>query len=402
MNQALPEDIIVIINRPYELLAFFLSPWKEDGDRLVLKNAIIRNEIRWESLVYLANINLCTPLWYVRLRQDDLLGCLPLELKEYLAAIYQINLERNLAFIEELRNLLSQFERKGIPIILLKGAATFCDELYEDAGARVMEDIDLLVDPENTGPAMAVLGEAGYKEIIDPGMVFEGLPTDSRHHHLHPHIKPGTTLKVEVHYKVIKGQSGDLFLNGRPWKNIAAAELGKIKTRVLNPTFRVMHNTAHAMIPGCEFIRGYVSLLQMAEFSYLAKRYKQDISWDLWQQSGVRTGLGTEFYTYLLLAHRLFNMPYPRELIKPGRAGIHAARIIIAGEDAVKRRFASGSLLDKSRALAVRLLVTSYYYLKLPAWVWRNICYTEESGKTLIRLWYLLKKSASARSRAKI
>ena len=386
---------------PYTLLNLFLSPWKDEQALVELRGRIGRGEIEWEPLVFLANIHYCTPLWYVRLGQDGLLEDLPAELREYLENLCQINRERNERFVSELELLLDRFGRQEIEVVLLKGAAVFSDDLYGDIGARVMQDLDLLIRKDDSVAALRVLSEAGYVEIRDPGMELEGLPTDSRHHHLHPHIKPGTQFKIELHYKVTKGQAQDLFPIDLIWQNTEEIELGGKRARLLNPTWRLLHNTTHALLPDAEFIRGDISLRQLVEFSYLAQRYAREISWPTWQKKGEENGLGLEFATYLLLAQRLVRGPFIPGISSHYRAERHGARIVAAGKNMVVARFPDqgpGRLSSFFTRTALRI----YYLLNLPAWVWRNVCYTEGSGNTLGRAWYFLKKSTSRRSRAKI
>jgi len=46
-----------------------------------------------------------------------------------------------------------------IPLILLKGAANFTDNLYADSGVRVMQDLDILVKPESLQQVAEILAE---------------------------------------------------------------------------------------------------------------------------------------------------------------------------------------------------------------------------------------------------
>lgn len=386
---------------PYTLLNFFLSPWKDEQTLAALRERIAREEIQWEPLVYLANIQLCTPLWYVRLRQDGLLGDLPAVLFEYLAYIYQLNQERNLRLADELELLLDLFEDQDIGVVLLKGAACFWDDLYGDIGARVMEDIDLLIKMDDAGKALSILAQLGYVEKRDPGMEPEGLPTDSRHHHLHPHIKPETQFKIELHYKVTKGQAQNLFPIDLAWKNTEVVGYGMKRARIFNPTWRLLHNTAHALLPDAEFIRGDISLRQLAEFSWLVHRYGREISWQTWQGLAEENGLALEFSTYLLLGQRLAGVPFIPDISTHYRADRHVARIVAAGKNMVTARFPDKGLGRLSSFFA-RMALRTYYLLNLPAWVWRNVCYTEGSGNTLARVWYFLKKFVSRRSRSRI
>jgi hypothetical protein len=88
-------------------------------------------------------------------------------------------------FRSELVGLLHELAKADITVILLKGAATWIDNLYDLDGAREMADIDILVRAADIEGAAAIIETLGYTPIPNPNMVMEGWPTDRRHHHLH-------------------------------------------------------------------------------------------------------------------------------------------------------------------------------------------------------------------------
>ena len=93
-----PEHLL--LHNTYSLLAHFLAPVKSEQRLNSLKTAIKENKIEWGPLVYQANLQMCSPLWFVRLKQDGLLQYLPEDLQEYLQFLYDANTERN----EKLKN----------------------------------------------------------------------------------------------------------------------------------------------------------------------------------------------------------------------------------------------------------------------------------------------------------
>ena len=60
----------------YALLALFISPWKDAETIEALADAIQQGDEDWGSLLYMANLHFCSPLWFVRLRKDGLLPLL--------------------------------------------------------------------------------------------------------------------------------------------------------------------------------------------------------------------------------------------------------------------------------------------------------------------------------------
>jgi len=387
---------------PYALLSLFLSPWKKKDDVEALQRLIKDESVPWEQLLFLANNNLCTPLLYVCLKNDGLLNDLPEELSKYLQALYEANLERNTFFIDALEELHEKFAKNNIPFIVLKGGAALCDNLYNDPGARLLQDIDILVKPEKAGNAWQILAELGFEEIPDPGKEFEGLPTDSRHQHLNSQRKPNTPVVIEIHYKTSYAKSGEILPAHEAWGNTEKVLLSGASLQILNPTLRLIHNTVHGLIPQAEFIKGMVSLQQLAEFAFITSKYRSHILWHEWLARGKEKGFGTEFLTYLALGQKSMCMDFP-SVLKPSRISkLHATRIFAAGRYLLIYKNSPESLLQLVWNGLIRVMLQSYYLLKLPFWVWQNVCYTEGRGNVLLRIKYLFRKAFTSKSRAKI
>ena len=105
---------LTVKNNPYAILALFLSPWKKSPEIKFLQQLIKEGFVSWEQLLFLANNNLCTPLWFVCLRNDGLLDLLPGELQKYLQTLYEVNLERNKFFMDALLELHEKFVEENI------------------------------------------------------------------------------------------------------------------------------------------------------------------------------------------------------------------------------------------------------------------------------------------------
>ena len=161
------------LNNTYALLALFLAPVKSVSSLETLKNAIINEQIELGPLLLQANIQMCTPLWVARLEQDGLLSYLPKDFQEYLQAIYQANVERNAELKAGLTELLTEFEKNDVESVLLKGAATFVDDLYESPGARFMGDMDILVDKGKITTCESILEKLQYEVMVNENLILD-------------------------------------------------------------------------------------------------------------------------------------------------------------------------------------------------------------------------------------
>jgi hypothetical protein len=379
----------------YALLSLFISPWKDAETIGALADAIQQGNEDWESLLYMANLHFCSPLWFVRLRADGLLPLLPNDLQTYLQHLHQANLERNETFQFAIKEIYSKLEDLEIPAILLKGGATLCDNLYEDQGARMMADLDLLVKPQHAERVRNLLLELGYEEQPDCFTGFLGYFNTYTPHHLPRQLKPGTPVAVEIHFQTALGQAGRVMQTDLSWKHKEIITWEGLNPSVLIPTYRLLHNTVHSPVQDKMFITSILSLRDLAEFTYLVRRYESDINWREWLEKGSKQGLDREFRGYLTLAHRLMGMPFPKDMPRIHFVNVHVTRISSAGNN--KANYLSGcdsppeNARERIEAVAIRIFIILYYRLKNPAWVWQNLCYKEGITNIPIRIFYLFK-----------
>jgi hypothetical protein len=90
------------------------------------------------------------------------------------AAIHRKTLVDSLSAIVQMREVERILAAEGIEFVLLKGASYLAD-LYPDAGARPLVDVDLLVRPEKVARLARRLVERGFQ-----GAVGEHYPEDER------------------------------------------------------------------------------------------------------------------------------------------------------------------------------------------------------------------------------
>jgi hypothetical protein len=331
----------------------------------------------------------------VRLREDGLLALLPNDLQEYLHHLYQANIERNEAFQSAIKEIYSKLECLEIPAILLKGGATLCDNLYQDLGARMMGDIDLLVKTQHADPVRNLLLQLGYEEQPDCFTGFLGYFNTYTAHHLPRQLKPGTPVVVEIHFQTALGQAGRVMQTDSSWKHKKMMSWKGLHPFVLMPTYRLLHNTVHSPVQDKMFITSKIPLRDLAEFAYLVRRYESIIDWREWLGKGSKQGLDREFRVYLTLVHRLMDMPFPEDLSKIQFASVHVARISNAANN--RANYLSGrerppeKANERIGAVAIRILSELYYRLKHPTWVWQNFCYKEGIRNIPIRIFYLIK-----------
>lgn len=335
---------------------------------------------------------------YEVLRRHQCLDVLPEPVLAQLRTECLENRLRNQLLRTELTNLILGFAEEGISIVLLKGAATFADNLYGAAGGRAMLDLDLLIRAHEVDAARAFLSARGYEEVADEGRMPTGGPTDDRHAHINGYRKPGSPLRVELHYNIAYGQGGRILSAEQGWRTSVAAAVDGVTTLTLSPTCRLIHNTVHGLIPERDYIKGEIRLWHIAEFAWLAERYAGEIDWQVWLHAAEKEQATTPFLAWLLLAHELLAMPLPEVITIDFWSRLQSRRLKSATLLHYRERDRRFPWPDR----LFLLLHRCYYYCHLPGWVWRNICYAEGWRNLPIRIRYFLSKMLSRRSWRKI
>lgn len=386
----------------YFALAQIVSPWSSTDNLASIHELIVRNKTQLDFLIVLANHHLCSPQLYLSLKRLGWLDDIAEEIREYLETILFLNRERNIEILKGLQMVLTALQRHGVKAILLKGGASFVDTLYDDLGARLMHDIDILIEKNNTETTRNCLLELGYLESDMPGMEKENLPTDDRHCHLPAFYKPETPLTVEVHYDVAYGQAGRIFNLPAIWRNKIEGTVSGRPVYIFDHTNRVLHNAVHALIPECEYISSSIQLRQIFEFALIAQKYKKFINWKACLTSCHDVGVADQFLAYAQTACQLFNMEMPKDLPRPKLAAINACRLITGGN---YFPLPAQSQLRHTRNVKkkiINMLLKVYYLINLPFWIWNNVCYAEGLKQLPMRARYLIRKMLSPESRARI
>lgn len=378
------------LNNHYALLAIFLSPWKDEETIDSLFNFVQEAKIDWGRLLYMANLHYCAPLWFCSLKKDGLFPLLPSDLQVYLEYLYQANLERQDAFRQAIIEIVSNAHDMEIPVILLKGATTLCDDLYEDNGARMMGDIDLLVKIEHIEPAKKIMWQLGYEEQADCFGKSVGISGSSSPHHLPRYLKPGTPVEVEIHFQTAHAQAGRVLQTEMSWEKKEVKTWEGVNPFILIPTYRLLHNTVHALLPKQNYISSILALNQLVEFAYLARRYSPFIDWHEWLLRGVDQGLSRQFRVYLTMANKLMGMPFPTQIRQVDLPGLHVARISAACN--YRANFLSGHEKPNKAAVkninnvSIRIYIKVFTILNRPGWLWQNFCYKKGLRNIPLRL----------------
>ena len=268
-------------------------------------------------------------------------GIVPLDVGRRLACLA---LERDLrmrVLQKRLEESLSALESAGIRVVLLKGAALVAT-VYGSFASRMMNDIDLLVDPSQANDAQALMLAVGW--MRDPS-----LPDDeayATHHHLPPLLDSrGSGLRVEIHRGLLPlGHPFELTMT-ELWNETRAVTVTGRNALVLQPNHHALHlgihfAWSHMMRAGAWHAFRDIGAMDRAGL----------IDWPEFVALALRSGASSCCYWMLRLGRTLANLSVSDEVLRLLSPPLGAAVL-----DRVERHFVHVLFRRGASQLPVRL-----------------------------------------------
>lgn len=203
-------------------------------------------------------------------------------------------LAKGLRHARETARLSLLLEAAGVPVVVLKGAATALTA-FGQHGYREALDIDLLVPPEHVAAALRVLEASDYHADHPPGARDKDL---AMHH-------ADTGMIVELHWRLFQNPRvlGDAALSARQIDLLAGCPV-----TVLDPLVEALYLCCH----GGE--HGWERLKWLADISALIRNGSVEV--DALYTQARRRRLSRMVGPGLLLAHRVHGTPLPGALAR--------------------------------------------------------------------------------------
>ena len=308
------------MNERLEALDFLgacLSVQVNPDDTAVLQRAIAQRT-SWHTVLALANADFLSPALWAALDHRRCVGCPPMEIQDYLRELYRLNAARNENLRAQVIEAAQALNAIDISPVLLKGAASLFDKTYDDPGARVMTDIDLLVPQQRVRECCKTLKKLGYDSHPSDEPKFK------THHHLAPLFRLGDYAVIELHKTIIGPvRTGKVFgvelthddvrLFTSEMRTSAQLVSGQdSEISVPTRTHRVLHNILHSAFADGHHRSGTLPLRQIHELAVMVNKFSSQIDWN-----EIRRLLATPrklrlVNDWVLLAHRIFGSPIPR------------------------------------------------------------------------------------------
>ncbi len=272
----------------------------------------------WTAPLALANAHLVAPSVYANLLKAGRLGDLPEDVRDYLDLLHRCNGERNAALRGQAFELIDGLRGAGVPLVLLKGAASLLLDHYRDPAERMLRDIDVLVPGHAAGEAFEVLDDLGYEveTRYSPG-----------HHAYADFTRPNDPGAVDLHFELVDPKH--ILPAGEIWQRARGACVDGREFLVPSPTDLVLHHVLHAQIHYLgNFYRGVLDLRQLYEFATLTRRYGAQIDWPFIARRMAKYRLDVPLQSYALAAERLLGLAWPLAQRPSIAAHVHYRRCV--------------------------------------------------------------------------
>ncbi len=217
----------------------------------------------------------------------------------------QARIIKALHYTSVLSNIISEFNKKGIEAISLKGPV-LVSSLYGDVGQRQFRDLDLLVRKENLTQAVKILKEKGF-ELFSPAAEFSERQWDYYYRYKYDItlINKGQGVIIELHTSIYYPRLFNASKENLLSENLMEIVVGGIAVKSMNRDNTLLYLAIH----GGHHL--FFRLFWLRDVAEVIKRWELDHAKILEnaKQLEVERLLGVS----LELAKEFFNVEIPEE-----------------------------------------------------------------------------------------
>lgn len=243
-----------------------LPDFPEHREQIV--RAFSTQTFNWENFTELCSNHLILQVVFLNFKKCGILKYLPVELQEFLAEVYQLNVERNNKILDQLSGIIRTLNQNNIYPTLLKGTGNLFDKLYDDPGIRMIGDIDILVAENEYLEAAKILGIDGYDHLSQPFFNPEEMK------HFPKLFKDGMVADVEIHRIPVDKEFHKKYNSEVINREKRQVQTNGLKFFVLSDKHKMVHNFIHAQLSNKGHAFGLVPFRDMYDVYLLSKRIK--------------------------------------------------------------------------------------------------------------------------------
>jgi hypothetical protein len=268
---------------------------------------LLREPINWDYVIQAGRWHSLIGLLFHHLKSPQNAEITPPPVLDSLKSEYLQNTARQLFRRTELARLLAILEAKGIPVIVLKGAALI-GTVYSVSGLRPMGDLDLMVPEAQVFTVQAIIQSLGYQPVGTPEQQHD---TEGHHRHLPGLRNQGTPVMFEVHRHIVRRDSGLYFNIDGFWERAIETSVVGTKALALAPEDLLLHLALNFFLD--RQLRSKKALRQLCDISEVIRYYL--IDWDNLAQRSNAYQVAGPLACSIRLAQVLLDAPAPTDFV---------------------------------------------------------------------------------------
>jgi hypothetical protein len=244
------------------------------------KKSLLRN-LDWPTVVTALKKTGTAGYFYILLSQTEACLEVPAEVVDAVKKLARLIAAHNAFYESECAGILSGLSAIGVDCLLLKGFS-FMQDIYGDTAARRMNDIDLLIRPDDRIKVLEYLLAEGYSAYVIPN--FKGNRDDfisltDLTGEAHFIKKLGVlTATVDLHWRLraCYPMNDYLSLDKFPWwEHMGSVIIGSVPAIRLSPEMQFIHMAVHFAAH-----HQYMGIRWFIELSLFMKKFGGGLDWE--------------------------------------------------------------------------------------------------------------------------
>jgi hypothetical protein len=224
--------------------------------------------VDWMEVLKLANETLVTPQLYAAALRTGAAERMPKDVQGFLAEVWRRNRARNRRLFAQLREAISMLNSAGVEPMLFKGAAEWALLGRRADHDRMMNDLDLIVQPQEEVSALKALAAGGFH-------VLKRSPPDS--HWIAELGRPQDAGLLDLHRRPPGPSDLAREAMSAPGLILPLAWDG-LRTKVPAPALQIFLTVLHDQFQDGGYWRGEFPLRHLLEIARFAQR-PDEVDW---------------------------------------------------------------------------------------------------------------------------
>jgi hypothetical protein len=259
--------------------------------------------VDWTAVLALANESLVTPQVYAAALRSGAAGRLPRDAQVFLAEVWRRNRIRNRRLFAQLEEVLAVLNAAGVEPLLFKGAAHWVSIGRPADYDRMLNDLDLIVPPDQEAAARDALCRAGFQTL-------RRFPPDA--HWIAEFGRPEDAGLVDLHRRPPGPKAFALEAVSAPGQSLPVAWSG-VRARRPTAALQIFLLVLHDQFQDGGYWRGEFALRHLLDIAELTQR-PEGVDWGELARLARGRVLANATESHLLAAARMCaaRTPAPR------------------------------------------------------------------------------------------